>query len=136
MKYNISGKKGKKVSVIFISDAVKIVEKYSYRTTQKGYLFPILDKRRHLTAQQKHNRIRKVLGNTDRALKQIAKLAKINMNLSTYVARHSFATILKNSGINFALISEALGHSELSKTQIYLDSIENSQVNEAMKHLL
>ena len=60
----------------------------------------------------------------------------IGVNLTTYVARHSFATILKNSGVNIALISEALGHSDLATTQIYLDSFENSQIDDAMKNLL
>lgn len=53
-----------------------------------------------------------------------------------HVARHSFATILKRSGINVAIISEALGHSDLKTTQIYLDSFENSQIDDAMKNLL
>lgn len=69
-------------------------------------------------------------------MKLIGKELKIEMGLTSYVARHSFATVLKNSGVNIALISEALGHSELSTTQIYLDSFENSQFDEAMKHLV
>ena len=54
----------------------------------------------------------------------------------TYVARHTFATVLKRSGVNIAIISESLGHSDLSTTQIYLDSFENSQIDAAMQHLL
>ncbi|MFR0893529.1 MAG: tyrosine-type recombinase/integrase [Alistipes onderdonkii] len=54
----------------------------------------------------------------------------------TYVARHTFATVLKRSGVSVALISESLGHSDLSTTQIYLDSFENSQIDAAMQHLL
>lgn len=52
------------------------------------------------------------------------------------MARHSFATVLKRSGVNIALISEAMGHTSLSTTQFYLDSFENEQVDEAMKNLL
>jgi len=54
----------------------------------------------------------------------------------TYVARHTFATVLKRSGVNIAIISESLGHSDLSTTQIYLDSFENSQIDAAMQNLL
>ena len=54
----------------------------------------------------------------------------------TYVARHSFASVLKKSGVNIALISEALGHSDLTTTQIYLDSFDNEQIDNAMKNLL
>jgi len=44
--------------------------------------------------------------------------------------------VLKNSGVNVALISEALGHSDLTTTQIYLDSFENRQIDDALKNLL
>ena len=47
----------------------------------------------------------------------------------TYVARHSFASILKNYGVNVSLISEMLGHTDLKTTQIYLDSFENEQLD-------
>ncbi|MCE4565203.1 site-specific integrase [Maribellus sp. CM-23] len=135
MQY-IRQKTGKKINVLLIPDTIKIIEKYSIATPQTGHIFPILDKRIHKTAQQKRNRIHKVLGRTGKGLKRIAELCKITTNLSTYVARHSFATVLKNSGVSIALISEALGHSALSTTQIYLDSFENKQFNEAMKHLI
>jgi len=51
-------------------------------------------------------------------------------------SRHSFATVLKRSGVNTSIISESLGHSSEKVTQIYLDSFENSQIDEAMKNLL
>lgn len=56
--------------------------------------------------------------------------------MTTYVARHSFATILKNSGVNISLISEMLGHTDLKTTQIYLDSFDNKQMDAAMSNLL
>ena len=99
-------------------------------------MFPILDVRVHKTAQQKQNRIHKLLGRTDKNLKVIAARCGIRLNLTTYAARHSFATVLKNSGVNVALISEVLGHSDLATTQIYLDSFENQQIDEALGNLL
>ena len=69
-------------------------------------------------------------------LRTLGKRLGIEANITTYVARHSFASVLKKSGVNIALISEALGHSDLATTQIYLDSFDNEQVDEAMKNLL
>ena len=46
-------------------------------------------------------------------------------NISTYTARHSFATVLKRSGANIAFISESLGHADLKTTENYLDSFED-----------
>ena len=54
----------------------------------------------------------------------------------TYVARHTFATVLKRSGVDIGIISESLGHSDLKTTQIYLDSFENTQIDAAMQNLL
>jgi tyrosine type site-specific recombinase len=54
----------------------------------------------------------------------------------TYVARHSYATVLKRSGVPTSIICESLGHSSERVTQIYLDSFENEQIDEAMKNLL
>jgi site-specific recombinase XerD len=60
----------------------------------------------------------------------------LDVNLTTYVARHSYATVLKKSGVNVALISETLGHTDLKTTQIYLDSFDNEQIAGAMENLL
>jgi integrase len=58
-------------------------------------------------------------------IKRIAKNVGIKENISTYSARHSFATVLKRSGINLSFISEALGHSNMKTTESYLDSFED-----------
>ena len=48
-------------------------------------------------------------------------------NLTSYVARHSYATVLKRNNVNIAFISESLGHTSLSTTQIYLDSFDQEE---------
>ena len=129
-------KTGKKINLLLNSEATQIINRYSLKERPDNYFFPILDNKIHITPTQKQNRIHKILGRTDKCLKSIATLANLNVNLTTYVARHSFATILKKSGVNIGLISEALGHSDIGTTQIYLDSFENSQIDDAMKFLL
>ena len=90
----------------------------------------------HKTELQKQNRRHKVLAQVNNELKELATGLEIESKLTTYVARHSFASVLKKSGVSVALISEALGHTDLKTTQIYLDSFENSQIDDAMKNLL
>ena len=63
-------------------------------------------------------------------------LERSELKISSYVARHSYATVLKRSGVSTSVISESLGHSSERVTQIYLDSFENRQLNDAMKNLL
>jgi len=48
-------------------------------------------------------------------------------NISTYTARHSFATVLKRSGSNIAFISESLGHSDIKITENYLANFEDEE---------
>lgn len=48
-------------------------------------------------------------------------------NISTYTARHSYASVLKRSGANIAFISESLGHSDLKTTENYLASFEQEE---------
>jgi integrase len=113
--------------------AIELIHKYS--NPQSPYLFPILNNF-HKTEQQKANRIHKVISKVNDCLKKIGKELKLPIDLTTYVARHSFATVLKRSGVSTSIISESLGHSSEKITQIYLDSFENSQIDEAMKNLL
>ena len=117
--------------------ALDIIEKYRKPdAAPNDYVFPILDRIIHKTEVQKRDRIHKVMKATNRALRRIGEVLDIPIDLTTYVARHSYATVLKRSGVSTAIISESLGHSSEKVTQIYLGSFENSQIDEAMKNLL
>lgn len=129
-------KTGKPINFLLTEEMWNIIVKYQRQgQTDEDYIFPILDRRVHRTEQQRYDRTHKVLTNTNRWLRKIGQRVGIE-HLTTYVARHTFATVLKRSGVNIAIISESLGHSDLSTTQIYLDSFENSQIDAAMQHLL
>ncbi len=129
-------KTGKPINFLLTEEMRNIIAKYQQQgQTDEDYIFPILDRRVHRTEQQRYDRTHKVLTNTNRWLRKIGQRVGIE-HLTTYVARHTFATVLKRSGVNIAIISESLGHSDLSTTQIYLDSFENSQIDAAMQNLL
>ena len=59
-------------------------------------------------------------------MEEIGKALGID-HISTYTARHSFATVLKRSGANIAYISESLGHQNLKTTENYLASFEKEE---------
>ncbi|SBV90865.1 conserved hypothetical protein [uncultured Dysgonomonas sp.] len=113
--------------------AIELIDKY--RQFDNPYLFPIFSKF-HKTDQQKANRVHKVITKVNKYLKAVGEELGLPIDLTTYVARHTYATVLKRSGVNTSIISESLGHSSEKVTQIYLDSFENSQIDEAMKNLL
>ena len=112
--------------------AVALIEKYSSDDSQ--YLFPILSDF-HKTDIQQANRIHKVISKVNERLKQIGNALNLPITLTTYVARHSQATVMKRAGVSTAVIREIMGHSSERVTQIYLDSFDNEQVDNALKSL-
>lgn len=112
--------------------AVALIEKYSNDESQ--YLFPILSDF-HKTDIQQANRIHKVISKVNERLKQIGNALNLPITLTTYVARHSQATVMKRAGVSTAVIREIMGHSSERVTQIYLDSFDNEQVDNALKSL-
>lgn len=124
------------INLLLSPQALALVDKYKDYQANADYLFPILHKDAHITEMQKHNRTRKVCAQVNKALKEITAELKIEATVTTYVARHSFATILKKSGVNIGIISQALGHQDIQTTQIYLSKFDDEQVDEAMKNLL
>ena len=121
----------KRIIVPLQQKAIELIDKY------RGgiYLFPILSAF-HKTEKQIADRLHKVLSKINKHLKRIGKELNLPIPLTTYVARHSYATVLKRSGVSTSIISESLGHSTERITQVYLDSFGNEQMDKAMKNLL
>lgn len=77
------------INIPLQEEAKNILHRYSNQDAiQSDYIFPILNKKVHITAIQKHNRIHKIMGKVNPNLKLIAKILNIDANLTTYVARH------------------------------------------------
>ncbi len=112
----------------------RILEYYQKHSLGTKYVFPLL-LQNNLTPSQIANRKHKTLSKYNKDLKEIASLCKIDKKLTSYVARHSFATNLKYKGISTDIISEAMGHKNLSITQAYLKDFENTVIDDAVKVL-
>lgn len=125
-------KTGKLINLPMQQRAYMVLKEY--KKSNEAYLFPILSSR-HKTEQQRLNRLHKVITKVNKALKTIGEELHIPIKLTTYVARHSYATVLKRAGVSTSIISESLGHSSEKVTQIYLDGFENSQIDKAMENL-
>ena len=125
-------KTGKLINLPMQQRAYMVLKEY--KKSNEAYLFPILSSK-HKTEQQRLNRLHKVITKVNKALKSIGEELHIPIKLTTYVARHSYATVLKRAGVSTSIISESLGHSSEKVTQIYLDGFENSQIDKAMENL-
>ena len=126
-------KTGKLMKIPLQPQAIELIKKY--HSKESPYLFPILSDF-HETEIQKANRIHKVITKVNKRLKEIGEELNLSIPLTTYVARHSQATVMKKAGVSTAIIREIMGHSSERVTQIYLDSFDNEQINDAMKNLL
>lgn len=126
--------KTKKLIIVPLQEpAMQIIEKYN--NDKSPFIFPILSNF-HKSEVQVANRLHKVLAKINKHLKEIGVKLNLPIPLTTYVARHSFATVLKRAGVSTSIISESLGHSSERITQVYLDSFDKEQIDTAMKALL
>ncbi len=128
-------KTGHQFNIALLPPALEILEYYNAHQDESGYIFPILGNY-HDTEQKIKNRVKKIMKEVNSNLRTVAKAVKIDFNITTYVARHSYATVLKRQNVSTSQISEALGHSSEKITQVYLDSFENTVLDEADKFLL
>ena len=112
------------ISVYMNADIQRILLRWG-NTDRKpdDYIFPILCA--NLSSKQQKERIKGFIKNVNAWMKDIAANLGITKPVTTYVARHSFSTVLKRSGASTEYISEALGHADIKTTANYLDSFED-----------
>ena len=72
----------------------------------------------------------------NRNLKKIGSLLGLNTKLTMYVARHTWASVARNSNIPIATISQAMGHDSESTTRIYLSTLDTTTVDRANSKIL
>jgi len=100
-----------------------------------GYVFPILMKE-HNTPRKVDQRLESALKDMNEDLKVMAKAIGLNKNLTSYIARHSFATTLNNKNVDVKLIQEAMGHETELQTRTYLAEIDDSIVAASIQQAL
>lgn len=103
-------------------------------TAPDDFIFPFLTKDMSIEKQQAV--IKQFTRMVNEYLKDITKAAGINKHVTTYYARHSFATILKRSGFSTEVISESLGHSNIKTTNSYLDSFDSEVQKDIAERLV
>lgn len=100
-----------------------------------GYVFPILMVR-HDTPQKIDARIDSALKDLNEDLKSIAKKIGLKKELTSYVARHSFATNLRQKNVDLNIIQEAMGHETQLQTMTYLEEIDDSVIAKQIEEAL
>jgi integrase/recombinase XerD len=111
------------ITIIITKQIGRIIDTWGNKSHKRDdYIFPIL--KPDLTPQEEYAYIQQTTKMINKHIKKIAKDLQITQKVTTYTARHSFATVLKRSGASVEFISESLGHSNLATTENYLADFE------------
>jgi len=124
----VRAKTGKPYSVKLVEPAIEIINLYYNGQGPKDYVFPIIKREDPALRMKDLQNERKTY---NKYLKHIAAACGIEANLTSYVARHSWATIAKDLNQPISVISEGLGHEDSKTTQIYLDSFDDEVIDNA-----
>lgn len=120
-----TSKEKKEIGASLTPEMKKIIDRWGNPDKNpNNYVFSFLDG--YTTPLEQKKRIQDVTRRINKRLKMIGDALGIS-GISTYTARHSFASVLKRSGASIAYISESLGHSDLKTTENYLASFEKEE---------
>ena len=123
-------KTGQKIDIEWTEELQEIVDRNpSYNDV---YLLPIIKKTNGKERNQK--RYKQTLVNQN--LKKISEAIGLKEPLTMYVARHTWASLARDTGIALKTISQAMGHESEKTTQIYLKNLDVSAVDRANRQII
>ena len=133
-------KTGRQITVRIPPEARALLEQYSNKDDSSIYLFPILDRQveggKTKDTEKLYECYGKALGSFNRILAKIASLLLPGVEISSYTARHTWATLAFHAGVPIGIISKALGHSSIKVTETYLKPFDNEKVDVANDALI
>ena len=116
-------KTGQRIVIRWEKCMQQLVDKY--KRDDSPYLIPIITRPGDNEARQYQNMLHLI----NQHLKKLGKQLGLSAKLTSYVARHSWASIAKSQNVPIAAISEAMGHTSERTTLIYLKSFGNALVD-------
>ncbi len=140
-RYNISGgvinyirrKTGQQMSIKIEGCVQNIIDHYAKKGAEGSYIFPIITTSDPKKAFRQYQA---KLGYYNRLLKILSKKIGMGLPISSYWARHSWATSARDKNVPLSVISAGMGHSSEKTTQIYLASLDNSVIDKANSDIL
>ena len=124
-------KTGHKVCVNVEPCMAEIINRHAI--TSSEYVFPLLA---GTTADNVHPTYLKRLRSYNYALRRLSSLINTSRKLSSYVARHSWASLAYRSGLDISQIAKAMGHTKLSTTLIYIRALFDPSLAEANRKMM
>lgn len=120
-------KNRKQFNIKLIDEAQEIIDRY--KESDPIYLLPALRmKPSNASTNPKFRKhIQSITAVINKNLKVLAEMADIQKNLSTHVARHTFASFTIDKGMDLKTIQDLLGHSSPKITEQYLRQVKRAQ---------
>lgn len=109
----------------------RIIDRYA--VPDSPYVFPIL---KTTDAAESYEQYQYALNTYNRLLGRLSKILGCGCRLTSYTARHSWATAARNHNVPISVISQGMGHTSEKTTQIYLTMLENSVIDEANRGII
>ena len=113
--------KRKMIHIPLTNEIQRIIDKWGNYNDGKSFIFPSL--KGGETSEEIKSKSHDVFTRINKRMKEICQDLGIS-KITTYSARHSFATILSHEGVPISYISQQLGHTSIKTTQAYLGSFE------------
>lgn len=126
-------KTGKLMGVDVPPDAMRLLQKYRDKTDSE-YLFPLLHG--GLFMEEHHHRYQETLRHFNRELARLMKQLLPGVSVSSYTARHTWATLAYHSGVPVGLISQSLGHSSIRVTMTYLKPFDAEVIDRINRQVI
>lgn len=111
----------------------KIIDKYANSVKETRYVFPFLTS---FDMKEAYDQYRNAIGVYNRHLAELSRMLLLPYPLTSYSARHSWANAARKHKASLAVISAGLGHNSERTTQIYLTSLENSEIDAVNKGII
>lgn len=104
-----------------------------YNTVDSPYIFPLITS---IDPEMAYIQYQQAINAYNRDLKYISNMLPGKVKITSYVSRHTWATTARNLNIPISVISAGMGHTTEQTTRIYLDSIENSSIDDANREIV
>lgn len=119
------------LQVKIVPEIAGLLDKYT--DSDSDYVFPFLRENRRREGEICE---KSALRRLNRGLEQVRQALGITQTLTTYVARHTWASMVEACGMNTAIISQGLGHSSEQVTRTYMRGMPSRLIDNANEEML
>lgn len=124
----IRRKTGQSLSIKIETYMQEIISRYTLQTLYTPYIFPLITSEEETKAYMQYQN---ALRYYNQQLKRLSNMLDLDIPLTSYTSRHTWATSARKHNVPLSVISAGMGHNSEKTTEIYLATLENSVIDQA-----